>query len=389
MKNLYLTLTLFLVSINSYSQSELNEIVKANKDTIEYEQNQFKGKGWEKILSEIASHNNTLIGEAHFFNEIPLFVSEISSEIKFDNFFCEIDNYSGEFISQKIRTLPQSEFDQFIADYNHAFSFYALTPEFNLLEKLATQGTNIIGTDQIVLTADGLMASRLKETTKNRKAKEIYSNIEINSKKHFELFSTGKGRPYFLTDEFEQNLNKLAELKLSTDEQEVISDLKISRKIYLSQNHHLRIQLMKNTVLKNIEALHKDKNLFKYGALHINKAESSLGGYDIGNFVSNISDANFNSSLHIMIIGKNGMQGVPFKGMQPQKIDPSISQLKHFAPFYEASDNENWSMFDINAIQKAIKSNNLQVDNKSLLNVLTGYDYLIVIPNVTPAPLMN
>ena len=374
MKNLYITLISFFLAINTYGQTELIEIITANKATFEYKQNQFQGEGWEKIMSEIVSHKNTLIGEDHFLNEVPLFISEITSEIKFDNFFCEIDPYSAEFFSQKIYTLPQNELDQFIANYNNAFSFYALAPEFQLLEKLTKDGLNIIGTDQIVLTADGLMASKLKEITQNIKAKEIYSDIEINSKKHFELFINGKNSPYLFTDEFMQSLEKVKELKLSADEQEIISNLKLSRDIYLDQNHNLRIQLMKNSILKNIKLLQNDKNLFKYGAIHINKAESILGGYDIGNFVSNISDANFDSSLHIMIIGKNGIQGVPFRGMEPQKIDPSSKDLKNYASFFNASDDVKWSLFDVKQFFKTVKSNKVQINNEKLiktLNVLT------------------
>lgn len=389
MKQLYIALTLFFLAVNTYGQAALAKVINTNKATFSYQQGQFKGDGWDKIMTEIASHKNTLIGEDHFFNEIPLFVSEITSKIKFDNFFCEIDPYSGDFISQKIHKLPQDKLDQFITDYKYAFSFYALAPEFQLLKKLIKKGTNIIGTDQIALTADGLIASKLKEITQHKKAKELYSNISINSKKQFELFTSGKGSPYLFTDEFEQNLQELEKLKLSASEQKIIASLKLSREIYRDQNHHLRIQLMKNEILKNIEAFNTGKNLFKYGAIHVNKAQSILGGYDIGNFVSNISDANFESSLHIMIIGKNGIQGVPFEGMEPQKINPSGNDLKHYAPFFEASDAIHWSLFDISQILKTIKSDKLQIEDETLKKTLHGFDYIIVIPNVTPAPFMN
>lgn len=389
MKHFYLTLISLLVTVSSHSQTKWNEIIQNNKTTLTYKEGRFQGEAWKKIVEEITSHNNVLIGEDHFFNEIPLFVSAVTSKIKFDNFFCEIDPYSGSLIAEKISSLSESELDKFISDYQYAFSFYALAPEFQLLEKLTREGTNIIGTDQIVLTADGLMASKLKEITKNKVAKEIYLDIDINSKEHFEKFTKGAGSPYFFTKEFTQQIAKLEALPLSAIEKEIIAGMKLSRKIYLKQDHHLRIQWMKSRVLKNIEVLHKDKNLFKYGALHLGRGESTLGGYDIGNLIANISDGSFQSSLHIMIIGKNGIQGVPFKGMQTQKVNPLSKDLKHYTPFFEASDDENWSMFDMTQIRKATVSEKIQIKDKTLHKIVNGFDYILVIPNVSPAPFMK
>lgn len=389
MKKTFIILTILFLVVNTYGQKELSELIKTNQLTFKYQQDQFKGAGWDKIISEIASHKNTLIGEDHFFNEIPLFISEVISTIDIDNFFCEIDPYSGELISENLRKLPQNELNTFIADYSYAFSFYALKPEFNLLKTLVKKGTNIIGTDQIALTSDGLIANKLKHITQNAKARKIYSEIEVKAKQQYGLFTSQKGSPYMFTDAFEQNLEALQKLQLSKDEEEILSKLKLSKEIYRTQNHHLRIQLMKNTVIKNIASVQNERNLFKYGAIHMNKAESSLGGYDIGNLVSTISDANFDASLHIAILGKSGIQGVPFKGMQPQKIDVSRKGLKHYSSFFEASDATHWSVFDINSIRKAVKSNKIRIDNKMLLNILNGFDYVIVIPNVTPSEFMD
>jgi len=372
-----------------YSQQTLSKIIAENRTTFHCQDNRFEGKGWEEILAQINTHRNILIGEDHFFNEIPLFISKVTSEVKFDSFFCEIDPYSASIIEQKINSLTENELDQYLVDLSNTFSFYALSPEFNLLKKLVLTKTKIIGTDQIMMTADKLMASKLLEITNNSTAKQIYTEIKKSSTEHFDLFMNKKGSPYFVTDEFEQNLKKLDSLKLSPEEKSILESLKLSRKIYASQDHHLRIQLMKNNMLNNIELLNDSKNLFKYGAIHMNKSESLLGGYDIGNLISNLTDANFESSLHICIIGKSGFQGTPFKGMDAEKLDPLNDDLKHLSCFFDSVEGNKWHLFNTTEILKKVKTDKVKIKDKKLLNTLYGFDYLIVIPEVSAAKFIN
>lgn len=390
MKYLFIIITTVFITSKAYSQKSLSEIIKDNTSTFKYQNNQFEGKGWEEVLNESIMHKSVLIGEDHFFNEIPLFISEITSQVKFDNFFCEIDPYSAEIIEQKIHTLTEEELSQYLNELSNNFSFYGLAPEFNLLKSLALEKTRIIGTDQIVLIADELMATRLLEITTNSDAKKIYTDIKNSSVQHLDLFVSGKGEPYFFTEAFEKNLRTLDSLNLSPEEHLIIKNLKLSKKIYTTGNHHLRIQLMKNNMLNAIESIKNEKNLFKYGAIHINKGESILGGYDIGNLVHNITDANFDSSVHIMIIGKNGMQGIPLKGMGvPQKLDPNSNDLKHYSDFYNNTEGTDWHLFNTKQILKEVKNNNVNIENKVLLKTLKGFDYLIVIPEVTAATFLK
>ena len=165
MKTKLCTLALIFCIQIINAQESLSSIVKENAKTFSIQNNQFVGDGWNQVLGQIKTHNNILIGEDHFFNEVPFFVSKISSEVKFDNFFCEIDPYSAKIIEKKIKTLSHQKLEQYTKKFSNTFSFYALDPEFKLLKKFALSKTNIIGTDQIVLNADRLIFSELKKET--------------------------------------------------------------------------------------------------------------------------------------------------------------------------------------------------------------------------------
>ncbi len=388
MKLLFTIIACVGIITNTFSQNELVSLINNNTTTFNYHQNKFKGDGWNNILSAIKKHDNILIGEDHFFEEIPLFISQINNEIHFDNFFCEIDAYTASIIQQQLLNKDVKKVTDFISNYNTSFSFYALEKEFDLLQKFVSTKTNIIGLDQVTLTADRLIAFDLLQKTTHNKTQEIYKKIITNSKKHFDLFITGKGSPYFFTNDFIKKLQQLDSLQISDYEKKAIDNILLSHKIYTTQSHQLRIQHMKHNILNHIQKISKQKNLFKYGAIHMNKSESLLGGFDIGNFIANISEANYKKSLHLMIIGKDGIQGVPFKGMKTQKLNTTNGELQYLSPFFNSVTSDEWHVFNLNEIKKSIKKNNIQV-GKKLEKTINGFDYLIVIPKVNPAKFLN
>lgn len=302
----------------------------------------------------------------------------MSSEIYFDNFICEIDPYSAKIIEQKIKTSNEKELNIFINEYGNNFSFLELQPEFELFQKFVKSQTNIIGLDQIFLTADRLIISELNKQSKNKKAKSIYSSMEQASKKNASDI-------YMFTDDFQEKLDELLYLDLSITEIEQLKALKLSSEIYLGSKHHLRIQWIKNQLIKELPAWKNKKNLFKFGAVHMPSGESLLEIYDMGNFVNNIEDAAFRKSLHIMIIGKGGYSGTPERDTPSQKVDENSEFLRKFKPFFSTIKNEDWHLFDLQPLKKAMSENKLSVDDVMLSRIIKGYDYLIVVPTITPA----
>jgi hypothetical protein len=112
------------------------------------------------------------------------------------------------------------------------------------------------------------------------------------------------------------------------------------------------------------------KNLFKFGANHVPKGETILTKtdiYDIGSLISNIEEANFRKSLHIMLIGKG----------EDENDNTS------FKSFVNVAKDEQWYCFDLRPLKKSISQNKLKVDDIYLSRVIKGYDYLIYIPKVT------
>ncbi|MEO6639158.1 MAG: hypothetical protein ABIN25_12850 [Ginsengibacter sp.] len=154
--------------------------------------------------------------------------------------------------------------------------------------------------------------------------------------------------------------------------------------IYKEQSHHLRVQLIKNQLMKNYTAWGDKKNFFKFGANHLPKSESLLKICDLGNLVNDIADSKFKKSLHIIIVGKAGMQASPFKGFPATKVDENSDDLKVLKPFFSLVTGKDWHCFDMLPLKKALEEKQINC-TEGLRRIINGYDYLVIIPEVTAA----
>jgi len=368
-KTIFLLLTLFITNFTNAQNILLDSLVQKNGFPFQIDKTiSFQGKGWDVLLNEIKQSNSVLLGETHFTNEIPYFTNAVINEVKFDNYFLEVDPYSVAIIETKIKSLSDEQLNTFVKKYSTNFSFLEYEPEFALFKDLVKRNTKIYGAEQISIFADQMIISRLKEISKNKKAVEIYEQMLHNSK--LVAGKEGLEKYYLLSEDCLQKIDLLLKLKLSDKERKQIEDLKLSRAIYVQRNHPLRIQLLKNILLTQMTDWKNKKNLFKFGAVHLPKGETILTKtdiYDIGSLISNIEEANFRKSLHIMLIGKE----------EDDNDDTS------FKSFLNVAKDEQWYCFDLRPLKKSILQNKLKVDDVYLSRVIKGYDYLIYIPKVT------
>jgi hypothetical protein len=388
--SLFTVISVLLVSSKTFGQDSLiTDMAKKNLTNFTKEGSSFIGEGWDKIMTQAKASDFVLIGEDHFTNEIPYFFSALTSQIKFDNFFCEIDPYLANILQKNIKDFSAPEFDKYIAEYSNSLSFFSLSPELGLLKQIVNSKTNIYGLDQIFLTSDRVICNDLQQKTKNSKAKKIYASIIDSSKIYLQAFIKNNNKPFYLfTDNFQKQLTELSLLDLSKEEKEIIEAMKLSAKIYKEQNHHLRIQLMKNQLMKVNPEWTGEKNLFKFGAIHLAKGESLLKIYDIGNLVNNIADSKFKSSLNILIIEKSGTLGAPF-GLPEQHVDENSNSLKEFSPLFKAVNGEQWHCFDLMPLREALENEKIIVKDKKISRIIKGYDFLVIIPTVTASKFID
>ena len=237
-QHIIINLILFFLVHPCFSQDTLiQELLINNTLQFNFDGIEFTGNGWDYIQNEVRESSNVLIGEDHFSNEIPSFTKAIFDTKSFDNFIIEVDPYSTEIIVNSIQDNINNQ-QEFYTNYKDLFSFYALKPEFDLLEHIVKSGTNVLGADQIVAYADRLIFNDLKHKTEHVTAKEIYSHITKQSKLHLDDFLSNPKNPmYFMTADFASQLNKLDSLNISSEEKMIIEEMKKSISIYKPGGH--------------------------------------------------------------------------------------------------------------------------------------------------------
>lgn len=362
-----LILTLFIANF-SYAQTTLmDSIIQKNYSTFKKNKNNtFEGKGWDTLQDEIIKNNSVLLGESHFTNEVPYFTNAIINNIKFDNYILEIDPYTTNTITKKIKSLSPAELDKFRDESGSALSFLKGETEFDLFKNIVDQNINIYGAEQISLFSDQLLFSELIKQSKNTKAKEIYKQMIANSA----AYDTKNNSTFYLfSDDFVAKMSALSTLNLSANEKEQLAALQLSKELYLNRIHGLRIQYIKHLVIEKLPEWKNKKNLFKYGANHMPKGESLMEIFDLGNLVANIEEANYRKSLHIMITGKEEGE--------------TLADLEQYKAFLTVVKDDNWYAFDLRPLKQAISKKKLKVEDLTLERIIKGYDYLVYIPTLT------
>lgn len=365
-----LILTLFIANFASAQTTLMDSLIQQNYSTFtKNNHTAFEGKGWNTLQDEINKNNSVLLGEVHFTNEVPYFTNALINTIKFDNYILEVDPYTINTITSKIKSLSPTELDKFRDESGSALSFLQGEAEFDLFKNIVQQNIKIYGTEQISLYSDRLLFSELIKQSKNGKAKEIYTQLIANSA----AYDTKKNTTFYLfSEDFLAKMNALDALSLSANEKEQLAALRLSRELYLNRIHRLRIQYMKHLVFEKLPEWKDKKNLFKFGANHMPKGESLMEVFDIGNLVSNVEEANYRKSLHIMLIGK--------------QQNETLADLDQYKSFLAVVKDDNWYAYDLRPLKQAISKKKLKVEDLELERIIKGYDYLIFIPNITKTP---
>lgn len=358
----------------------------------ETEKNSFQGAGWKQIVNRVQGAQNVLIGEDHFTNEIPAFTDAVLGTADFENFVIEVDPYTTETIEHSIQKMSANERAKFNKQYGSFFSFYALKPEYSLLEKAVGKNINLLGAEQIVKYGDQIVLQKLLKDTSSIKISGLLKEMMDGSAQHFRKFRQDRSHTlYFETEEFGKDLNQLEKYELSEFSRQAIRDMRISRDIYRNNDHGKRISLIKRILVDSLDTWKEHRNLFKYGAVHMPRGESLLRIYDVGNLVANVTDAQFSNSYHIMIFGMSGMKGTPFQHFPNTPVDASKGMLASMAPFFRVIPEEagQWYVFDMEPLRKALRTGELKPGNKLQERVIKGYDTLVIIPKVTAAGFLN
>ena len=381
------TVCVFSVGHTQAQDSTLTRLIRRNQHPLTLNGTQFSGTGWAKLQQEVLKSQVVLIGEDHGIAEIPLFTTAIAKEFKPTLFIAEIDAYQAQDLSRLAGQpgLPLV----FQKKHPMALSFYSWTEEFELARYLRSRNVELLGIDQVNAFSTGRFYSLLAEKSKDKAVKSYFSRRAIAYQANDRAAFGADLSQITILRQSSATLDSLVALtkKESPEVQRMVNDYVASARIYQTQSHQPRVNLMKRNVEMRLSGSQPlPKTLLKLGANHAARGVSLVSGvFDVGNLVLNLADAHDQKSLHILIAGK---QGKKLSGFNLDDFSKNIASYSNtdevfVKPFPVPTGSTAWQVFDMRPIRRALLNEKLKLDNLKLITVIMGYDYVVIIPETT------
>lgn len=360
---------------------------------LQLDNQQFSGLGWDKLQKASQASQVVLIGEDHGIAQIPVLTAALAHHIKPKLYVAEVDPYTAQTLTELLKTpgLPIAHQQR----YFHSLSFYSWAQEYQLLEQLHGMGTQIAGLEQINYAFAGQLFTQMAQQAQQSTTKTYLAQQAARYQREYEAAM----RQHTYVKPSQASIDSLQAMTVAESPmlQKMVRDFTASYQIYdaierRTGSHQKRINLMKRTLLETMKTVEGTSDqslprmLFKFGANHMARGLSMWSGvYDVGNLIVNLTDAQDQKSLHIIVMGKQGNKaGYADIDNRAKEVAVSYSATDNvfLKPFFDQTTT-HWQVFDLRFIRQAIITDKLQVSDQQLEAMILGYDYLVVIPETT------
>ena len=378
--------------------STLTRLIGRNQYPLQVSGQQFSGAGWDNIRADVQKSQFVLVGEDHGTAQIPQFAAALAQVLKPAVYVAEIDPYVTQALTE-LTTQPGPP-AAYLRQYPGALCFYAFAEEFELVRQLRTQQTRLVGLDQVWSFSAAPFYTRLAGQVKNKATRAYLQQRAAAYQAQDQANEQRNGHTLAMTAQAPSAGDSL--LALTKNEspavQQMAQDYVASYRIYTERGtHQRRLNLMKHNLLQAVQpyqtaaGLATPPMLFKFGGLHLARGSSPIGYgefYDVGNLVQNLADGQGQKSLHILILGKRGSKAISLNPRFPDKVAVTYTEADYdddipIKRFTDQVSGPAWSAFDLRPLRRALAEDKLQLPSRKLERVITGYDYLIVIPETT------
>jgi hypothetical protein len=175
----------------------------------------------------------------------------------------------------------------------------------------------------------------------------------------------------------------------------IFHELVVSHAIYAShrthrdESNHARALLLKQTFLHDLQSLGgaapPPRVLLKFGEGHLYKGVNPLEQRDLGNFVAELADGEGATSLHIATLGIRGVHRLYAGYGNRTRLAPFVlDQDDDYAwlkPAVEALMPSGWTLIDL----RHLRFRKLSGAGPEWERMIGGYDFLVLMPEITPA----
>jgi hypothetical protein len=255
------------------------------------------------------------------------------------------------------------------------------------------------GLDQEFIGSAGWLLDLIKQQHLTPKAEAKIRFLQAEEQRDAEAAArTGDPAALFLFQVDDHELVETREVLKADGNQAantIFDELVLSHTIYASHkanrdgSNHARALLLKETFLHDLEDLDNARKpprvLLKFGESHLYKGINPLRQRDLGNFVAELADGQGANSLHIAVLGVRGTHRLYAGYRRPTRLEPFTLDLDDdytwLKPAFADLMSPGWTEFDL----RGLRFRKLRGLGPEWERMIYGYDFLILVPELTPA----
>ncbi len=378
----------------------IETLVRANRHALTIANGTLSGDGGALVANAVRNARIVALGEDHFTREVPQFGEALCNLMADDLAALVLE--TGPIATADLAPLLKSHDGErqvaaFTTRYPNGVAFLDSRSDSAFASHCAQVSRNsrykLIGVDQEFLGSAGLIIDHILKTKLSPQARKEMVALSADERTTAAR-ARGTGDPSDLlldsiSDARIAEVRRVLALGASSEARQMFDALAESHDIYAKNwvgawdSNLVRSNLMKRLFVA--QAPRTGRVLLKFGDFHLYKGVGPLGLRDLGNYVAELADGEGRPSLHILMLGAQGVRatfggyGRPY-GREPFKMvdDPDYRWLR---PVVDSLLPGGWTVFDLRPFRQT-RIADLDTDWRRTIN---GYDLLVVVPELTPS----
>jgi hypothetical protein len=375
------------------------------------EDGRFVGGAAPVLESAIADAQYVLIGEDHITREIPQFttaVCDVMGPQGLSAMAVEVGPQAAEFVSALFGSPDRlARTGALLHQYPNSVAFMDVRQENDLAAHCAnaahTPHFHFWGLDQEFVGSAGWLLDQILATHPGPAATAAITRLKSEEQQDTaRAKQTGDPSKLFLMAAPDSELAEAAAVlqrEGGVAANAIFRELIESHEIYLKnmqgspESNNQRANLLKVNFRLDMEkaasAEGQHKVLVKFGDWHLYKGINPLHQRDLGNYIAEMANGQGSSSLHICVLGSKGTHRL-FAGYdQPTRLEKFVmDEDPDYLWLRPAVDNQvlnGWTLYDL----RKLRFTKLGPLDASMERMIYGYDLLIIVPELTPADLIQ
>ncbi len=388
---------------------DLGKKLRDARYELHVENGKFNGGAAAVLQTAIAQAKYVAIGEDHITAEIPQFASAVCNvmgPLGLAAMAIETSPRAAAFVASTFGKPDRlARMGALMAKYPDAVAFQNVKQENDLVDHCASvaggESFHLWGLDQEFVGSGGWVLDEILETHPGPAATEAIKRLKEEEQRDAAAAQATDPSKLFLMAAPMEELDSAAALLAREGNAKANADfreLRTSAEIYrLNQqgspeSNNERARLMKQNFagdMRGAAITSSGKVLLKFGEWHLYKGFNPLQQRDLGDYVAELADGEGSTSLHICVLGAKGTHFTYGGYKKPAKTAPFVMDedpdYKWMTPAIKNQVENGWTLYDL----RKLRFQGLGSIDPDFQRLIYGYDFLVIIPELTPATMIH